>query len=141
MTELEILTLQSMNNQSTGAYQIAMAFTIWVAFRASNLTSQQYADNIGAKIAATVFGLGAVFYLNLTYAFYSFNMASTGHRLADLQAGGGEISALAVNYIANTGASTTPPAFSLIPSDPVMIAFELAILAMILVPLWGRKKA
>lgn len=141
MTELEIFTLQSMNNQSTGAYQIAMAFTIWVAFRAANVTSQQYGDSLPAKIAATVFGLGALFYLNMTYAFYSFNMAATGHRLAELQASGGEISKLASDYVANIGATTTPPSFSLIPSDPVMIAFEIAILAMILTPLWGPKKA
>ena len=33
MTELDILMLQAQNNQGTGMYQVAMAFSIWVAFR------------------------------------------------------------------------------------------------------------
>ena len=86
MTEFEIFALNSsMNSSSTGAYQIAMAFSIWVAFRAANLTGQQYADNIIAKTAATVFGLATLFYFNMTYAFWSFNQAATSYRLAELK--------------------------------------------------------
>ena len=140
MTELDILLLQAQNNQGTGAYQIAMAFTIWVAFRAATVTGQNYSDSMIAKVSATVFGLSALFFLNMTYAFYSFNMAATGHRLAELQASGTEISGISASYIANMGASTTEPTFSLIPGDPVMILMELAILAMIIVPIWGAKK-
>ena len=61
MTEFEIFALSSMNSSSFSAYQIAMAFSIWVAFRAANLTGQQYADNIIAKTAATVFWLSHTF--------------------------------------------------------------------------------
>jgi hypothetical protein len=76
----------------------------------------------------------------MTYAFYSFNMAGTAHRLAELQASGTEISAMAANYVANLGGTTTPPSFSLVPADPIMIAFEASVLLLILVPIWGAKK-
>ncbi len=140
MTELDIFMLQAQSTQGTGAYQIAMAFTIWVAFRVAGVAGREHGDNILAKLAASVFGLGALFYLNMTYAFYSFNMAGTGHRLAELQASGTELSAMATNYVASLGATTTPPSFSLIPADPIMIAFEASILLLILVPIWGSKK-
>ncbi|MGB0315322.1 MAG: hypothetical protein ACPHS9_05945 [Parvibaculales bacterium] len=140
MTEFEIFALSSMNSSSTGAYQIAMAFSIWVAFRAANLTGQQYADNIIAKTAATVFGLATLFYFNMTYAFWSFNQAATSYRLAELKESGGDISSMASAFVTQTGATTTPPTFSLVPGDPIIIALELAILTMILYPIWGPKK-
>jgi hypothetical protein len=140
MTELDIFMLQAQSTQGTGAYQIAMAFTIWVAFRVAVVTGEKHSENMLAKLAATVFGLGALFYLNMTYAFYSFNMAGTAHRLAELQASGTEISAMAANYVANLGGTTTPPSFSLVPADPIMIAFEASVLLLILVPIWGAKK-
>jgi hypothetical protein len=67
-------------------------------------------------------------------------MASTGHRLAQLQASGGEISALAADYVIQSGASTTAPAMSLLPSDPIIALLELSILTLILVPIWMPKK-
>jgi len=140
MTELDILMLQAQQNQSTGAYQIAMAFTIWVAFRVASVTGKEHSDNIIAKLAASVFGLGALFYLNMTYAFYSFNMSGTAHRLAELQASGTELSALSVGYVANFGGTITPPSFSLVPAEPIMMAFEAAILLLIMFPIWGPKK-
>ena len=140
MTEVEILMLQAQNNKGTGMYQVAMAFSIWVAFRAAANVGQNYSDNILAKIAASIFGLGTLFFFNMTYAFWSFNMVSSGHRLAELQASGGEISALGVSFIANSGASTTPPTFSLAPSEPVFILLLLAIAYMILRPIWGSNK-
>lgn len=140
MTEFEIFALSSMGSNSTGAYQIAMAFSVWVAFRAASVTGQQYADNMVAKVAATVFGLGTLFYFNMTYAFWAFNQATLSYRLAELKASGGEISSLAASFVSQTGATTTPPTFSLIPSDPIILALELSILTMILYPIWGPKK-
>lgn len=140
MTEFEIFALSSMNSSSTGAYQIAMAFSIWVAFRAANVTGQQYADNMIAKLAATVFGLATLFYFNMTYAFWAFNQAATSYRLAELKASGGEISSMASAFVEQTGATTAAPSFSLVPSDPIILALELAILTMIIYPIWGPKK-
>ena len=99
-------------------------------------------DNIIAKTAATVFGLATLFYFNMTYAFWSFNQAATSYRLAELKASGGDISSMASAFVTQTGATTTPPTFSLVPGqgDPIIIALELAILTMILYPIWGPKK-
>ena len=100
MTELDIFMLQAQNNQGTGMYQVALAFSIWVAFRVSGIAGQQYSDNIVVKIAATGFGMGTLFFFNMTYAFWSWNMAVTGHKLVELQNSGTEISALAQSYVA-----------------------------------------
>ena len=51
MTELDILMLQAQNNQGTGMYSVAMAFSIWVAFRVSGITRDKYSDNLIVKIA------------------------------------------------------------------------------------------
>lgn len=141
MTELDILMLQAQNNQSTGAYQIALAFSVWVAFRVSSAVSSDYSDNIAAKIAGTAFGLSTLFFFAMTYAFWDFNMQSTGHRLALLASSGTEISALSQAYVANIGATTTPPTFSLITTSPVAVILQLSILALIVTPIWGPKKA
>jgi hypothetical protein len=93
-----------------------------------------------AKLAATVFGLATLFYFNMTYAFWAFNQAATGYRLAELKASGGEISSMASAFVEQTGASTAAPSFSLVPSDPIILALELAILTMIIYPIWGPKK-
>tara|TARA_B110000438_G_C15437881_1_gene489086 strand:+ start:122 stop:544 length:423 start_codon:yes stop_codon:yes gene_type:complete len=140
MTELEIFMLQAQSSQATGAYQIAMAFSVWVAFRVASVVGKEHESNLVAKVAGSVFGLGTLFFFNMTYAFYSFNMASTGHRLAQLQASGGEISAVAADYVIQSGASTTAPAMSLLPSDPIIALLELSILTLILVPIWMPKK-
>ena len=140
MTELEIFMLQAQSSQATGAYQIAMAFSVWVAFRVASVVGKEHGSNLVAKVAGSVFGLGTLFFFNMTYAFYSFNMASTGHRLAQLQASGSEISALAADYVIQSGASTTAPAMSLLPSDPIIALLELSILTLILVPIWMPKK-
>ena len=140
MTELEIFMLQAQSSQATGAYQIAMAFSVWVAFRVASVVGKDHESNLVAKVAGSVFGLGTLFFFNMTYAFYSFNMASTGHRLAQLQASGGEISAVAADYVIQSGASTTAPAMSLLPSDPIIALLELSILTLILVPIWMPKK-
>jgi hypothetical protein len=42
-----------------------------------------------------------------------------------------------MDFIANVGASTTPPQFSLVPVDPVQYVYMAAVLAIILLPLWG----
>ena len=94
MTELEIFMLQAQNNQGTGMYQVALAFSIWVAFRVSGIAGQQYSDSIIVKLAATGFGLGTLFFFNMTYAFWSWNMESTAHRLVELQNSGTELSGL-----------------------------------------------
>lgn len=140
MTEMEILMLQAQSVQGTGMYQVAMAFSIWVAFRIASNVGQNYSDNILAKISSTIFGLGTLFFFNMTYAFWNFNMVSTGHRLAELKASGGDVSALATGFIANSGATATPPVFSVVPSDPVFILMLLAIAYMILRPTWGANK-
>jgi hypothetical protein len=139
MTELEILMLQSSSNQATGTYQIAMAFSIWVAFRVARTVGENHNSNLAAKLAGSIFGLATLFFFNMTYAFWSFNMAATGHRLANLQASGVEISALSQQYVANSGAADAMPQFSLVPSDPIAILLQLSILVLILVPIWGPK--
>ena len=88
MTELDIFMLQAQNNQGTGMYQVALAFSVWVAFRVSGIAGQQYSYNVIVKLAATGFGLGTLFFFNMTYAFWSWNMESTAHRLVELQNSG-----------------------------------------------------
>ena len=137
MTELDIMNLQSGSVQSTGLYFIGMAFSIWVAFRVSSVVSQRSPDNVVMKAIASIYGLCVVYYFNMTMSFYTYNMELTGHRLANLKASGGDVSQAGMDYVANIGASTTPPTFSLMPNDPVMYAFLAAVLAIILLPLWG----
>ena len=137
MTELDILNLQASNIQSTGLYFIGLAFSIWVAFRVSSVVSQRTPDNMVMKVIAAAYGVCVVFYFNMTMAFYAYNFTSAGHRLAVLQADGGDVSALGQQLITNTGASTTPPMFSLLPSDPVLYVFMASVLAIILLPLFG----
>jgi hypothetical protein len=64
-------------------------------------------------------------------------MELTGHRLASLKASGGDVSAASMDFVANVGASTAPPQFSLVPVDPVQYVYMAAVLAIILLPLWG----
>lgn len=137
MTELDILNLQAASNQATGIYFVGIAFSIWVAFRVSSVVSQRAADNLVMKIIASAFGLCVIYYNNLVQAFYNYNMETAGHRLASLKASGGEVSDASMAYVANIGASTTPPEFSLVPADPVQYVFMAAVLAIILLPLWG----
>ena len=137
MTELDILNLQSGSIQSTGLYFVGLSFSIWVAMRVSSVVSQRAADNVVMKAIASIYGIGVVYYFNMTLSFYAYNMELTGHRLATLKASGGEVSAASMDFIANVGASTTPPTFSLVPSDPVVYPLLIAILAIILLPLWG----
>ena len=140
MTELDILMLQAQNNQGTGMYQVAMAFSIWVAFRVSGITRDKYSDNLIVKIASTGFGLATLFFFNMTYAFWSLNMATTAHRLAELQVSGTELSAVAQSFVENMGANATVPSFSMIPSDPVALILQASILVLILFPIWAPKK-
>ena len=57
-----VVLLYSQNNQGTGMYQVALAFSVWVAFRVSGIAGQQYSDNVIVKLAATGFGPGAWFF-------------------------------------------------------------------------------
>lgn len=140
MTELDIFMLQAQNNQGTGMYQVALAFSVWVAFRVSNLTGEKHSDNVFAKIAATGFGLSTAFFFNMTYAFWSWNMEATAHRLLELQQSGTEISGLAKDFVENMGATAAAPGFSIIPSDPVALVLIVSILVLILYPIWAPKK-
>ena len=58
-------------------------------------------------------------------------------KVATLKASGGDVSAASMDFIANVGASTTPPNFSLMPTDPMVYPLIIALLAIILLPLWG----
>ena len=136
MTEVEILTIQGLSNQSTGIYFVGMAFSIWVSFRVSSVVSQRTPDNVVMKAIASAFGICTVYYFNLVQSFYAYNMELTGHRLISLKAEGGEVSQASLNFAENIGAGTTAPQFSLIPSDPVQYIFMAAVLAIILLPLW-----
>lgn len=140
MTELDILMLQAQNNQGTGMYQVAMAFSIWVAFRVSGITRDKYSDNLIVKMASTAFGLTTLFFFNMTYAFWNLNMATTAHRLSELQVSGTELSAVAQGFVENMGANATVPSFSMIPSDPVAVILQVSILVLILLPIWQPKK-
>lgn len=137
MTELDILNVQANSNQATGIYFVGMAFSIWVAFRVSSVVSQRSPDNTVMKAIASAFGICIVYYFNLVQSFYTYNMELTGHRLAMLKASGGDVSAAGMDFVANIGASTTAPQFSLVPADPVQYVFIAAVLAIILLPLWG----
>ena len=137
MTELDILNVQANSNQATGIYFVGMAFSIWLAFRVSSVVSQRSPNNTVMKAIASAFGICIVYYFNLVQSFYTYNMELTGHRLAMLKASGGDVSAAGMDFVANIGASTTPPQFSLVPADPVQYVFMAAVLAIILLPLWG----
>lgn len=137
MTELEIFNLQANSNQATGIYFVGMAFSIWVAFRVSSVVSQRTPDNTVMKAIASVFGICVVYYFNLVQSFYNYNMELAGHRLAMLQADGGEVSQAGIDFVENIGASTAAPQFSLVPVDPIQYVFMASVLAIILLPLWG----
>lgn len=137
MTELEILNAQANSNQATGIYFVGMAFSIWVAFRVSSVVSQRTPDNVAMKAIASAFGLCVVYYFNLVQSFYNYNMELAGHRLAMLKANGGDVSQAGMDFVANIGASTAAPQFSLLPIDPVQYVFMASVLAIILLPLWG----
>ena len=97
MTELDILNLQSGSIQSTGLYFVGLSFSIWVAMRVSSVVSQRAADNVVMKAIASIYGIGVVYYFNMTLSFYAYNMELTGHRLATLKASGGEVSAASMD--------------------------------------------
>jgi hypothetical protein len=140
MTELEILNLQAASIQATGLYFVGMAFTIWVAFRVSSVVSQRTPDNIVMKAVASVFGICVVYYFNMVGAYQDYNTELAGHRLASLKASGGDVSQSSMDFVALIGASTTPPTFTLVPADPIQYVFMAAVLAIILLPLWGPKQ-
>jgi hypothetical protein len=135
MTEVEIFNLQSGSVQSTGLYFVGIAFSVWVAMRVSSVVSQRAPDNMVMKLLAGAYGICVVYYLNLTNAFFAYNMELAGHRLLTLKQSGGSISASSETFIANVGASATPPSVSLVPSDPVGAIMSIAILGIVLLPL------
>ena len=89
MTELDILNLQSGSIQSTGLYFVGLSFSIWVAMRVSSVVSQRAADNVVMKAIASIYGIGVVYYFNMTLSFYAYNMDKQGEEAPHNQTRGG----------------------------------------------------
>ena len=134
MTEYELLSLFNSFMISNALYFVGNVVLLWVALRAS-LRIQERGGNLLAKILVSLFGLGIV-YLSLQQgAFLQVNWESTAYALSQL-GGLSDNSQRFVDFLSVTEA----PTFSLIPASPIFMVWWLAVIALLLLPVWMTKK-
>tara|TARA_Y100001970_G_scaffold85333_1_gene107675 strand:+ start:330 stop:734 length:405 start_codon:yes stop_codon:yes gene_type:complete len=132
-TELEIWNLYWAAGTSVGIYFAALAFLVWVSFRACNLIGET--DNTLGKAIVTVFCLTIDWNLNINAAYYEWIHNGTAGVFSAIKEQGVEISSGAQTLITNSNPGLE---FNMIP-DIVTGLFILAIIAMQMTSIWMKK--
>jgi len=133
MEEFQILSNFNSFMISNALYLAGVSFLIWVTFRAG-LRIYDNGAPILHKILVSIFGLGVVFNGLQINAFLQVTWENTAYALSQLD----NISGNAQSFVDFLGV-TEPAQFSLIPANPIFIVWWLAVVAMMLLPVWVKK--
>ena len=129
MTEYEIYALFNGAMTSTAIFGAANIFLLWVAFRGV-LRIQDQGATVFQKVLSTIFSLGIVFLKLQTLAFVRVNFESTAFDLSQLP----ELSDRAQRFVEFVGAEEVT--FSLIPNNPILFVWWIAVLVILLGSTW-----
>tara|TARA_B100001057_G_scaffold486496_1_gene567766 strand:+ start:1642 stop:2046 length:405 start_codon:yes stop_codon:yes gene_type:complete len=132
-SELEMWDLYWSAGTAVGIYFAALAFLIWVSFRAANMVGET--DNMIGKIAVTVFCLTIDWNILVNNAFFQWIQNSAGGVFVAMQEQGATLSPGAQTIIANSQPGLE---FNLVP-DLVGGLFLAAILVMQMSSIWMKK--
>ena len=138
MNEVEIYAQLSNSMIGTGLFFIAWVFLLWVSGRAVTVALENNAG-IVTKIATTIFGLVALYQVNFLASYVTFNFASAAHSLVVLKDSGADVSARALAFINQSGATSEVPALSMTP-NLVTGLFIVSATYLILGRLWIGNK-
>ncbi|MDC3401429.1 hypothetical protein OA101_00020 [Alphaproteobacteria bacterium] len=136
LTEFQVWSMFGPMSIAFALRSIGTILLVWLALRIATNIRESGENNIVAKILGTAFGgitVAFAYYWQTAYISYRANIANG---LVDMQSNGVEISAGATQFVTNfaSGTMVTTPA-------PIIIAFDLIVLAMILGSIWMPKKS
>ena len=132
-SELEMWNLYWSAGTAVGIYFAALAFLIWVSFRAANMVGGT--DNMIGKVAVTVFCLTIDWNLLVNNGFFEWVQNSAGGVFVAMQEQGATLSAGAQTIIAN---SQPGMEFNLVP-DLVNGLFLVAVIVKQMSSIWMKK--
>ena len=118
---------------SNALYLAGVSFLIWVTFRAG-LRIYDHGAPILNKILVSIFGIGVVYNGLTVNAFLQVSWENTAYALSKLD----NISENAQSFVDFIDVSS-PHVFSLIPANPFFIVWWVAVLLMMLLPVWIKK--
>ena len=133
MTEYQIMNSFNMFMISNAMFQLGVFILLWITLRWVRAIYTNGAELI-EKILCSVFGLGTVFNGLMVSGFFYANWEGTSYALSQL----GSLSPTAQSFVDYLPVDTLPEV-SLIPWNPVMIVWWLAVIVAILYPVWNKK--
>ena len=138
MTEHEILMLNSTQYINNAMYQVVVAISIFIAFRAARVSNESGASML-MKGLVTLFGIFVCFF-NLQLAGWRglFDQMAASN-LAALQDSGAKLSASSAQWVEASGVKASDAASMNLFGDVGSVIFTLVILAIILLVTWGPK--
>ena len=119
--------------RDSALYLAGVSFLIWVTFRAG-LRIYDHGAPILNKILVSIFGIGVVYNGLTINAFLQVTWENTAYALSKLDS----ISENAQSFVDFIDVSSAP-VFSLIPANPFFIVWWVAVLLMMLLPVWIKK--
>ena len=133
MTEYQIMNSFNMFMISNAMFQRGVFILLWITLRWVRAIYTNGAELI-EKILCSVFGLGTVFNGLMVSGFFYANWEGTSYALSQL----GSLSPTAQSFVDYLPVDTLPEV-SLIPWNPIMIVWWLAVIVAILYPVWNKK--
>ena len=133
MTEYQIMNSFNMFMISNAMFQLGVFILLWITLRWVRAIYTNGAELI-EKILCSVFGLGTVFNGLMVSGFFYANWEGTSYALSQL----GSLSPTAQSFVDYLPVDTLPEV-SLIPWNPIMIVWWLAVIVAILYPVWNKK--
>ena len=133
MDEYQIINGFNMFMISNAMYQLGVFILLWIAFRWVRAIYTNGAELI-EKILCSVFGLCVVFNGLMISGFFYANWEGTSYALSQLET----LSPTAQSFVDYLPVDALPEV-SLIPWNPVMIVWWLAVIVTILFPVWMKK--
>ena len=134
MTEYQIMNSFNMFMISNAMFQLGVFLLFWITFRWVRAIYTIVVELI-EKILCSVFGLGVVFNGLMVSGFFYANWEGTSYALSQLES----LSPTAQSFVDYLPVDTLPEV-SLIPWNPVMIVWWLAVIVAILYPVWMKKR-
>ena len=138
MTEHEILMLNSTQYISNAMFQVVVAISIFIAFRAARVSNESGSSML-MKGLVTLFGLFVCFF-NLQLAGWRgvFDQMAAGN-LAALKDTGVKLSPSSAQWVEQSGMKASDAASMNLFGDVGSVIFTLVILAIVLFVTWGPK--
>lgn len=136
LTEYQVWTMFGSMSIAFALRSIGIVLMVWLALRiAANIRASED-SNIIAKLLGTGFGgITVMFAYYWQTAYFSYR-ANIANGLVDMQTNGVELSPGATQFVSNFASST-----SVSSPAPVIIVFDLIVIAMILGSIWMPKKS